>query len=143
MFSVLDTSLICILTISHTGAVRIQECRDGFVDLHEDVTNDVTCNGFDDTDTMTWTITRNGIPQDVATCAPRSGCTNHSSDVGAVRMAGGTNSQLVFQPPGRAEDQYTAVACISSKSQQGQRSAWCELNVISMLYCHLELSCSR
>ena len=132
-----------MLTVSDTGAVRIRNCRDGFVDLHEDVINDITCDDFATTDTITWRITRNGISQDVATCAPRSGCTNHSSDVGAVRMAGGTNSQLLFQPPGRADYQDTAVACTSNKSQQGQRSVSCQLNVISMLYFHLELSCSR
>ena len=113
--------------------MRIPKCRDGFVDLHENVTNDITCDDFTDTDTITWTMERNGNEEDVATCAPPSGCTNHSSDVGAVRMAGGTNSQLLFQPPGRAEDQYTAVTCTSNKSQQGgQLSVSCQLNVISM-----------
>ena len=130
MFFVLDTSLICILTISDTGAVRIANCIDGFVDLREDVANTITCDGLAETDGLTWTMERNGRPWDVATCLASSGCTNHSS---VLVVGRDTHVQLLFQPPGRAEDQYTEVTCTSGSSPQDRLSASCKMNVISML----------
>ena len=126
----------------YAGAVRIRECRDGFVDVREDAINDITCDDFSVSDTITWTMKRNGISQDVATCAPSSACTNRSSDVGAVRMAGGNETQLLLQPPDRAVDQFTVVTCTSNKSQHGERSVPCKLNVISMAFRYMCPLCS-
>ena len=109
--------------------MKIQRCRDDKVDVEEDVTNSITCTDFVDTDTITWTITKNGST-DVATCTP-SGCTNHSSDVGAVREAG-NKTLLLYPSPDRDQDQGTSVSCTSNKSQTGQRTTSCKLNVISM-----------
>lgn len=110
--------------------MKIQRCRDGFTDVEEDVTNSITCTDFVDTDTVTWTITKDGVSTDVAMCTP-SGCTNHSSDVGAVREAG-NKTQLLYPSRDRDQDQGTSVSCTSNKSQTGQRTTSCTLNVISI-----------
>ena len=113
--------------------MRIPGCRGGWIDVLEDVTNVITCTDFSDTDTITWTIKQNQVFAEVATCGP-SGCTNHSSDMGAVRMTSENKTQLVYPQRGRQGDQNTAVLCISNKAQTSQRATSCMLNVISMGY---------
>ena len=120
--------------------MKIQRCRDGFIDVEEDVTNSINCTDFVDNDTITWTITKDGLSTDVATCTP-SGCTNHSSDVGAVREAG-NQTQLLYPSRDRDQDQGTSVSCTSIKSQTGQRTTSCKLNVISMACLHLLVMCT-
>ena len=120
--------------------MKIQRCRDGFTDVEEDVTNSITCTDFVDTDTVTWTITKDGMSTDVATCTP-SGCTNHSSDVGAVREAG-NKTQLLYPSRDRDQDQGTSVSCTSNKSQTGQKTKSCKFNVISMACLHLLVVCT-
>ena len=113
--------------------MRFPACRDGWIDVREDVTNVITCTDFSDTDTITWSILQKQVFTEVATCGP-SGCTNHSSDIGAVRMTSENKTQLFYPPRGREGEQYTLVSCVSNKAQTSQRTTSCMLNVISMAY---------
>ena len=129
-------------TFCDAEALKIQGCRDqgNFLDVEEDVTNSINCTDITDNDNITWTITKDEVSTEVATCTP-SGCTNHSSDVAAVREAG-NKTQLLYPSRDRGQDQGTSVSCTSNKSQNGQLTTSCKLNVISMACLHLLVMCT-
>ena len=59
----------------------------------------------------------------------------------AVREAG-NKTQLLYPSRDRDQDQGTSVSCTSNKSQTGQRTTSCKLNVISMACLHLLVMCT-
>ncbi|XP_070202600.1 uncharacterized protein [Littorina saxatilis] len=124
--------LIVILLLATTfafsgGALQIDGCTDGWLDVEEGVTTHINCSGLVEAGTrnVTWSINSYGHNWQIATCAT-SPCRSSHPDFQRVIMDDDNTTQLVTKEIDRDKHDNKTVKCVA-----GSMGATCSLNVIS------------
>ncbi|XP_070202657.1 serine-rich adhesin for platelets-like [Littorina saxatilis] len=112
------------------GAVRITECPNGAVLLREDRYPAIlTCEGFNDTDTVTWSVKAKGSSDTVSiTCRPETRfCNSPDLDLMVNRSSTSGKSMLVIVKEYRLRVGDESVRCSTS----GNDTVSCDIRVIN------------